>query len=90
MKRNPNRPFWNRALLLGESLHLGHHPLPPLMASGLQRCSQVGVPTTWEGMVALPKAPLLCCLHPPCWSLEDHEPPPRLIPPVHPPPSTKP
>lgn len=87
MKRNLNRPFWNLAHLLGESLYLG---LPPAARLLVYRCSQHCVPATWEEMVATPKVPLLCCLHPPHRFLEDHRLPPRLIQPVHPPASTKP
>lgn len=79
MKRNPNRPFWNLTHL-GESLCLG---LPPGLL--VRTCSQHCVPATWEEMVATPKVPLLGCLHPPCWALEDHRLPPRPIQSAHPP-----
>lgn len=87
MKRNPNRPFWNLASLLGESLYLGLPPPPKLLVC---RCSRRCVPAIWEERVVAPKVLLLCYLHLPCWSPEDHRLPPRLSQSVRPLPPPKP
>lgn len=82
MKRNPNRPFWNLASLLGESLYLGLPPSPKLLVC---RCScHLG----GEGSGTQGPPPMLPT--PSLLGPEDHRLPPRLSQSVRPLPPPKP
>lgn len=82
MKRNPNRLFYNLTRLLGKAC-IWDSAYP-------QDFWSADVPSTmflppgrrwWQH----PRSPLLCCQHPPCWTLEDQRLPHRPIQSVHPP-----